>query len=213
MKQKMAKIVHSLIRRRKIVFCFFLIIMAVALTAKDGSALSPPEWLVYDYLYSSVGKTKGVTVQEPIEVGDKWVINVVVGEQKKREALATLLREKMEGDEEGYITIRVVDSNGNIQNPVPISGTIEEKLAQLEDLVLDAFKKNSLFYKVITINPESVPLLGGVYIIFKARVVQFYADDISDYYSNQNFVAAELFKMLLRDSISDVFIKPSTQEM
>jgi hypothetical protein len=55
-------------------------------------ATVPPAWLVYNYLYHSVGQTPGVVVEAPIEqASGESVISVLVEERSKREALATLL--------------------------------------------------------------------------------------------------------------------------
>ncbi len=197
---------------RRIAFCLFLTLIALTFSARESSALSPPWWLYYYDLYYTVGKTSGVIVQQPVEGTDTVKIDIVVKDQKKREALATLLRQHPEGDEEGTITIRVVDSNGNVEPPVVISGTPEEKLAELKNLVLDAFKQNPNFFRVETVAPGSMTQAPGVYIIFKAKMVQFYSDDISDFYGRSTYIVTDLFKTVLNAEISDIFIKPSTKE-
>lgn len=159
-----------------------------------------------------MGKTSGVTVQQPVEgTDDTYTIDIVVEDQEKREALATLSRPHPEWDEGGTITIRVVDGNGNVQAPVEISGTTEEKLAELKNLVLDAFKWNPNFFKV-EIEDSVNQRFPGVYIIFKARMVQFYTDDISDFYGRSTYIVRDLFKTVLNGEISDIFIFPSTRK-
>jgi hypothetical protein len=212
MSERMIKSGWFQFRAREIVFCLFLTMIALAFSVRESSALSPPWWLYYYDLYYSVGKTSGVTVQKPVEGPDTTKIDIVVKDQKKRVALATLLRQHPEGDEEGTITIRVVDENGNVQAPVEISGTTEEKMAELKNLVLDAFKKNSSFFKVETVPPGSLLQPPGVFIIFKAKMVQFYTDDISDFYGRSTYIVTSLFKKVLNAEISGIFIDPSTKE-
>jgi len=197
---------------RKIVFCLVLSVTVFSLGARESTALSPPWWLYYYDLYYSAGKTSGVTVQEPVEGTDTVKIDIVVKEEKKREALATLLRQHPEGDEEGTITIRVVDGNGSVQAPLEISGTVEEKLAGLKNLVLGAFKQNPNFFKVETVAPGSMIQPSGVYVVFKAKMVQFYTDDISDLYGRSTYIVTDLFKTVLNAEISDISIRPSTKE-
>ena len=212
MSERMTKSGWSLFGPRKIVFCLFLTLIALAFSARESSALSPPWWLYYYDLYYTVGKTHGVTVQQPVEGTDTVKIDIVVKNQKKREALATFLRQHPEGDEEGTITIRVVDGNGNVQAPVEISGTPEEKLAELKNLVLDAFKRNPNFFKIETVAPGPMTQPSGVYIILKAKMVQFYTDDISEFYGRSTYIVTDLFKTVLNAEISDILIGPSTKE-
>jgi hypothetical protein len=49
-----------------------------------------------------------------------------------------------------------------------------------------------------------------VYPVFKVRVVQFFNDDLSDFFSNYNNVAAFVFKDVLRNTISGTPIQFST---
>ncbi len=193
---------------KKIVFCLFLFVIVFSLGARESTAVISSYWLYYDDLYYSVGKTPGVAVHEPVVgSGGTVKVDIVVEDQKKREALATLLRQHPEGDEEGNTTIRVVDGSGNVEPPVEISGTIEEKIREIKNLVLDAFKQNPNFFKVETVTT----VLSGVYIILKAKMVQIETDDISDFYGRSTYVVTGLFKTVLNPMVSGIAVCPSTK--
>ncbi|MFC5468952.1 hypothetical protein ACFPPD_09475 [Cohnella suwonensis] len=48
--------------------------------------------------------------------------------------------------------------------------------------------------------------------MFKVRVVQFFNDDLSDFYSNYNNVAASVFRDVLRNMVSGTVIQFSTEQ-
>ncbi len=202
----------SLFGTRKVSFCLFFALIALSFSVGESSALSPPSWLYYYDLYYTVGKTSGVTVHQPVNDTDSVEILIAVKDQKKREALATFLRPHPEGDEGGTLAIRVVDDSGNVQSPVEISGTPEEKLVELKSMALDAFKQNPNFFRVETVAPDSMTHLPGVYVIFKAKMVQFHSDNIADFYGRSTYVVTELFKTVLNSQISDIIIRSSTKE-
>jgi hypothetical protein len=185
-------------------FCLTLFALLIFFSmAGLCSALSPPEWQYYNYLQNSVGKTPGVTVNEPIiDENDAWKIDVIVEDEGMRQAMATLLVRTWETGR-----IRVKDPQGNVQHALSITGTVDEKLAQLKTLFETAFGDNPYYREAETIN---APLVTGVYPIFEAYLIQFHADDLSDWYWNQTYVARDLFMIVLKDGIAGIPIKPST---
>ncbi len=219
--ETMTKSGRSILGARKIVLCFLLILIPLTFSVQESSALTAPWYRYYYALYYSVGKTPGVIVQEPYQnANDTWTIDVVVENQEKREALATLLKPHPEGDEPPYtLIIRVVDGNGILQAPLPIIGTPGQQLAELENLVLIAFRQNPEFFKVEIVNdPVNEDYL--VFIIFKAKMVQFYTQDISDYYWRSTYVVTDLFRTVLiganpyitPEGMAFILINPSTKE-
>jgi photosystem II stability/assembly factor-like uncharacterized protein len=192
---------------KKVSLFLFMVIAALVTTYGNALALDPPESLAYNYLYHSVGKTAGVTVGEPVEQGaGKYVIDVVVKDRKKREALATLLVEYIEESEEAA-TIRVVDGSGNVQAPLDIDGTTEEKLEKLKNLFSDAFRQNPFFDKALTF-VDSITRQAEVYPIFRERTEQFPPDDLSGHGGLRPDVVKDPFNVILRSLISEIFIIP-----
>lgn len=170
-------------------------------------ALDPPEVLVYKHLLNSVGKTPEVSISEPMGVGTHFIINVTVKNSARRSAMATVLAPNNGGS---YVLVKVVDSQGNVQKPVAVKGTIPEKLAKIKALFQTAFKSNPLYVMTKTVYIAGI---YGVFPIFKAKLVQFECDNMADYYGNENYVAADLFRQVLNPDIGKIYISLSTQQM
>lgn len=170
-----------------------------------GVGLSPPDVTYYNLLKYSVGDDKHVKVAPYVQVSDALaVVTLYVKGASKARALATLLNQN--------VTI------GNIQIIVTIatsSGiTVEPILEpltprQIERLFRTAFDSNKL-YKFVALKE----LFGNVFVypVFKDAVIQFYNDDLSDYYSNYNNVAAFVFREVLKKEISGTVIQYSTKK-
>jgi len=185
--------------------CF--VVLPLVTIPDRALATVPPAWLVYNYLYHSVGQTPGVVVEAPIEQasGDS-VINVLVKERSKREALATLLVAHIDGLE-AAATIRVVDGRGRVQAPLDISGTTKEKLAALKKLFAEAFRHNRIFRSVMTM-VDSVTQQPEVYPIFNELGYGLDPDGGSEPYALPASVCKGAFDLVLRSVISDVWILP-----
>ncbi len=145
-----------------------IVVLPLVTILGSASATVPPEWLVHNYLYHSVGQTPGVVVEAPVKQGSgDYVVSVLVVERTKREALATLLVAHIDGLETAttITTIRVVDWRGRVQPPLDIGGTTKQKLAVLKRLFGEAFRQNRLFHKVET-SVDSATGKPEVYHIF-----------------------------------------------
>jgi hypothetical protein len=99
--------------------------------------------------------------------------------------------------------VRVRNFQGNLVKP------IQRRLSprEIAKLYRIAFRTNLLFSFV------AVRTIFGhtfVYPVFKAKVVQFFNDDLSDFFSNYNKVAAFVFRDVLRNAINGTTIQFST---
>lgn len=180
-------------------------------TAGTGNALSPPWWLYYSYLANSVGKTPGVTVRGPVEdTSDHYVINVIVKNEKRRSALATLIASSGEAAGMDNLIIQVTDPAGGVEPALVLTGTTTQKSAKLKTLFTVAFRGNPFYGKTEMVNSMG---FVGAFPIFHARLVQFFADDLSDYYGRQTYVARDLFQIVLNQNVANIPIYPSTQPL
>ncbi|GLX66423.1 hypothetical protein [Paenibacillus glycanilyticus] len=176
----------------------------MTINRKARISLSPPEFTYYNEIKYSVGKDPLVSVGPLQDHGDgEFIVKLYVKGIKKAQALATLVAPvKVIGE----ISIQVlVISGGKVIEPITRTLTPKE----IADLYRTAFRTNRLFHFV------SVRTIFGqtyVYPVFKIRVVQFYNDDLSDFYGNYNNVAAFVFRNVLRNEVSGTFIQFSTDK-
>ncbi|MCR2807353.1 hypothetical protein [Paenibacillus soyae] len=176
----------------------------MAFTRRDGRAgLSPPAATYYNEIRSAIGRDNMVQVGPLVETpGGDFVVTLTVRGEIKAQALATLLvRRRMFGD--ARLTVRVRTAGGQLVTPITRTLTPQ----QIAELYRKAFATNERFSFV------RVRRIFGttfVYPVFRAQVVQFFNDDLSDYYGNYNSVAAFTFRSVLRRRISGTTIQFST---
>ena len=95
------------------------------------------------------------------------------------------------------MSVQVLNIAGEVVKPAFPTGT-DPAGAVL--LALQSSLKNNPFYAEALLparGPISPPTLGAVVLILKKSVVQFFNDDLSDYYANFNGVAASVFAEVL----------------
>ena len=182
-------------------------VVMVLYAAGPALALDPPEWLTYKSLLHSVGKTPGVTVMAPIEVGSRYRINVIVEDSARGPALATILAPN---DGSAFVVVKVMDSQGNVQKPVAVKGTVTKKLAKIKALFQTAFTGNPFYVTTKTVYVDGI---YGVFPIYKAKLIQFACDNAGDYYGNATYVAADLFRLVANQAIGAIYISFTTEQM
>lgn len=166
-------------------------------------SLSPPEVTYFNEIKFSVGKDPLVRVDPLIELpGGIFVVTLRVRGLRKAQALATLLvLKKTIGNIQ--VQVRVRTSSGALVKP--IQRTLSPR--EIAELYRAAFQTNLLFKFAAT---RTIFGTTFVYPVFKVRVVQFFNDDLSDFYSNYNNVAAFVFRDVLRNRINNTTIQFST---
>ncbi|WP_301170138.1 hypothetical protein [Brevibacillus nitrificans] len=165
--------------------------------------LSPPEFTYFNEIRFSIGNDPLVQV-EPLRQlsGGDFLITIRVQGMQKARALATLIiATKQIGNLR--IQVRVVTSEGNRVQPITRALTPREIAA----LYQTAFRTNRLFNFAVA---RATISFTAVYPVFKARVIQFFNDDISDLFNNFNQVAAFVFRDVLRNRINQTRILFST---
>lgn len=165
--------------------------------------ISPPEFTYFNEIKFSIGNDPLVQV-EPLRQlsGGDFLITIRVQGMQKARALATLIiATKQIGNL--LIQVRVVTSEGNRVQPITRALTPREIAA----LYQTAFRTNRLFNFAVVRASIS---FTAVYPVFKAQVIQFFNDDLSDLFNNFNQVAAFVFRDVLRNRINETPILFST---
>lgn len=159
-------------------------------------SLSPPWYTLWNKFKYTFGCDPAVTVkdldtsQEP-----KMVVPIIVNDEKKGTALRTLIRANFPMGNIIVIT-DVKNSKGERWQALIIK---DEK--QLRDVMTDAYTGNPLFVEAKSREPiPGFPAQVG--LIMTKTVVQFFNDDLSEYYSNFNGVTAEVMSDLISKSFA-----------
>lgn len=163
-----------------------------------------PKWyLLRNKIAYTIGVDSEVEVSELIECEQKGKYEVIIStdDKKKGRALNTLIKSKQHyGDI--IVNIKVTDKKGNIYNSCDI--LCKDNIVEC---INDAFKDNNLY--VTTIVPQ-MEEHNAIYPIFKPIIVQFFNDDLSDYYNNYNGYPAQIFKEILNVNIIGIPLLVST---
>jgi hypothetical protein len=167
-------------------------------------SLSPPEVTYYNEIKFSIVRKDPLIRINPFRLlpGGLVIVNLHVQGFRKAQALATLLvLNKTIGNIR--VKVRVWTSQGKRVEP------IERRLSSLEiaSLYRTAFRTNPLFKFVAR---RRIFGRTFVYPVFDIRVIQFFNDDLSDFYSNYNNVAAFVFRNVLRNTINNIPVQFST---
>jgi hypothetical protein len=174
------------------------------MTQSNLPQLSPPQFTYFNEVKYSVGNDPFVTVLNIIELpyDAGYLIPVLVRNQEKAQALATIVeRQKTFGNIVVYV---VVIYDGQVVNPLTDTFTPQE-MGKLFETAL----KTNRYFKFAAVERLS-PGTESVYPVFSKSVIQFFNDDLSDFYNNFNEVAASVFRDVLRDEINSIPINPST---
>jgi hypothetical protein len=172
---------------------------------KSGLQLSPPQFTYFNEVKFSVGNDPLVRVDPLREVSEGvFEITLHVRGFQKAKALATLL---VLNKTIGSIRIRVIvrTTQGTVVEPIRRALTPQE-IARLFTI---AFRTNRLFDFAAT---RMIFGRTHVFPVFKVRIIQFFNDDLSDFFRNFNNVAAFVFRDVLRNTISGTPIDFSTAQ-
>ena len=165
--------------------------------------LSPP-WITYfNFLKHSVGNDPCVDVLDIEEATEDfdYLVKINVKGRERAAALATILNPCKEF---GNVIVRIkIMRCGREVEPIECP----QDLTGLARVYKDAFCTNRYFNEVKIIKIFGASLL---FPIFKKEVIQFFNDDISDYYNNYNGVAADVFAEVLIMPMGEITVNPTT---
>jgi hypothetical protein len=170
--------------------------------------LSPPWYTLWNEINSSIGNDPRVTVAPLDTSQNPYSIVIQCEEHRQAVALVSLmLLQYSFGNVEVEVT--VTDAAGDIVQPVVPTSAIE-----LAKWVRRAFKTNNWFVDVHarSLLPPSNSFVV-VYPIFARDVIQFFNDDLTDFYYNYNQVVAFVFQDVLQPTPGGITLNPSTAEV
>ena len=148
--------------------------------------LTPPWELLHSQLSAALEADPCVYVKPLTGQGLDMEISVMVCNDKKALALAAFLTKRHEFGEHLAVTVNVY-----APNLLPVNATLPSDLEATAKLLSRALNGNKYFIKTgMGTGPMAQPV---AYAIFQPVVIQYFSDDISDWYSNTNEVAAKVF--------------------
>jgi hypothetical protein len=176
---------------------------ATAFRRRAQVQLLPPQFTYFNFIKYSVGNDPLVTVEPLNQLGaGKFLITLRVrGLRKARALAALLLPRKVIGSIQ--LTVQVRTMEGRLVKPLRCAFTP----SGIVKLCQTAFRTNALFRFAAS---RRFFGLVVVYPVFKARIIQFFNDDLSDYYGNYNNIAAFVFREVMRPTIGRTPVSAST---
>jgi hypothetical protein len=171
-----------------------LAIVSSFLVVASAFALSPPQYTLQKYLMHSIGANPQVDVGEVYEIEGIFYIDVCGKTNKVAEALSVILKKEWEL---GPTIVRVLDSGGSeVVPPDPLPG--ESFMHFVRRQFRAALTRNRLYVTTHVNQTESFPKF--LWVEVAKRVVQFWNDNLGDYYGNHNEVAASAFAYVCNES-------------
>lgn len=150
-------------------------------------ALSPPWYLLRALLKTSLEADPCVKVGNLTGEGRNMEVLINVCEFPKAQALSTLVSKQHSFGDKLMVTVKVM-----FANQLVLPGPAPSKASEVIALINDSLRDNQFFVKSLAAANSQMGFAE-----FKPAVVQFFADDISDWYRNTNLVAADAFKKVL----------------
>lgn len=168
--------------------------------------LSPPWYTLENMLSHALNNHSTVTVQ-PLDTKVRpYVASITVTDKQQALALATILAPQHRFGNV-IVDVCVKDSHGSV---VPIQ--IPESPESLVQMMKTALGNTPWFSDAM-----ARPFVPGsrmvVFPIFKAAVIQFFNDDLSDLFRNYNNIAEAVFHNILNPSPGGIQVSPSTVKL
>lgn len=167
-------------------FCFLG--NSTAYSAKPK--LIAPWYLLQAQMRAALGADPCVEVEQLTGDGLNMEIKVTVCNDSKAEALAAFIAKRYEFGEQLAVMVNVYAPELVLKET-----SLPDSMEEIAKLLRAALTGNNYFIKVGIggRNPMNQP---AVYAAFKPMVIQYFSDDISDWYQNTNEVASKLFSDL-----------------
>lgn len=173
---------------------------------ESKATLSPPWYEMSNRIRACFSLDNDVQADAYDKETSKVVLHV--SKTEKAIALANLL---LEEHVFGNVTLKVEiqDNDGNIVPPQRFQYTNVE---QIKDLADKAFTGNE---RIIEIQSANIAhrKTSAVILVVKKSVIQFYNDDLSDFYLNANIVASNAFYSIIVRLWSDCIELTATSEL
>ena len=171
---------------------------------EDNLRLSPPWHTYFNFIKETIGHDPCVEVLDMKEVlSNQFLIQIQVQSNVKARALATIL-ELHKNFGNINIDIEIIHCGCPVCPYEDITDI--DDLLKLFRLALDT---NCYFEFVRAVK---IMVFNAIFPVFKKAVIQFFNDDLSDFYHNFNGVAADVFREVLKHQINGIYINPSTSK-
>ncbi len=188
-------------------------------TTKPSVKLSPPWYVLLNKLRATIGADKSIEIEMYDETEYSKIIKITAEALWKAEALACILIPEYEfGNMKVSIELFYKEGCKKIQAPDLPEG-LPANIAGL--IVINrALQDNPFFYlafppcilgeeeenkkslgelELKDIKSEVLPWEANIVIVFKRLVVQYYTDNIGDFFLNNNEVASMAFKEVMNE--------------
>ncbi|WP_242605377.1 group-specific protein [Fluoribacter gormanii] len=166
-----------------ILFC--LILSCMTSIANAGNTLLPPWYLLQSRLSAALSADPCVHVANLMGEGRYMEIKITVCNEDKAQALASFVNRIHEFGERLVVTVKVYASDS-----IPVEASASSSVKESVELLTRALKGNKYFIKAGTAIRGHVE---SAYAVFKPQIIQYYSDDVGDWFLNSNEVAAKLF--------------------
>ncbi|WP_454784983.1 group-specific protein [Legionella sp. WA2024007413] len=152
--------------------------------AVNAGKLLPPWYLLNNQLSATLNADPCVHVGDLTGDGLEMEIKVTVCNEDKARALASFINRVHTYGDELAVTVKIYSDSAPVEANAP--STPDEAV----ELINQALKGNKYF---LSAGLGTRQYDGTAYALFKPMIVQYYADDTSDWYFNKNEVAAKAF--------------------
>ena len=170
--------------------------------------LSPPWWTLYRKVKGLLGDAdKDVTVSKLQDSTSEMSITLSVsGDSAKVKAvgLATIMTQISFGNIKIKFIVKL--SDGTLIDPI-----VPKDTKELQACVNDALKGNNYF--VDSYIRDRFTNSPAVWPVFTPSILQFWNDNLADYYSNYNGVVAQGFGDILASQVNNIPLLCSTQQL
>ncbi|CAM2901385.1 Uncharacterised protein [Legionella steigerwaltii] len=161
-----------------------IFLSSITFTASAGKLL-PPWYLLNNLLSATLNADPCVQVNDLTGDGLEMEIKVTVCNADKAHALASFINRVYEYGDKLAVTVKVYSSDS-----VPVEASAPSTPDEAAELLNHALKGNKYFVRA---GVAARHLGDAAFALFKPMIVQYYSDDISDWYLNTNEVAAKAF--------------------
>jgi hypothetical protein len=176
--------------------CFAFLLISLTATsaaeeiAHEAARLNPPWVTLHQQIKHSLGADGRIRVGDLVEVLPGYQVDLHANSDRLAEALAMVVRPQHEFGRV-IVEIRIFDPSGRqVAGRLPNSG---------EDLLWachTSLRCSPYYCRSFTVKRSDD---SYVVALLRPAVIQYYNDDLSDYYGNANEVAQAVFKTLLHD--------------
>ncbi|KTC81182.1 hypothetical protein Lche_3202 [Legionella cherrii] len=165
-----------------------IIFLSMTFTASAGKLL-PPWYLLNNQLSATLNADPCVKVSDLTGDGLEMEIKVTVCNEDKAHALASFINRIHEYGDKLAVTVKVYSSDS-----VPVEANAPSSPDEAAELLNQALKGNKYFVRA---GVGTRYFDEAAFALFKPMIVQYYSDDLSDWYLYTNEVAAKVFAAVL----------------